>query len=328
MTDLHIRCGSDIRDGLAEAGVPGDFLEWSDPLCRGPAPAGLDRRALIAQRAGWIASAWDEDRDAVAARLTAADAALEGLGAYDRVLLWFEHDPYDQLCLLGLLERLRALDAQPADPRIILVDRHPNHARFIGLGQLAPDELSALHAAGGEPVTGREIADAAALYALFRDAAPPALAAAASETRSGALRCVGPALTRHLQELPGAGDGLSLTERLTLQALRYGAATPAACFRALMERLDPLPFLGDLMYWPDVAGLAQGAEPAIAPAPASWRDPIRLTPFGERLLDGGADWVAANGIARWWGGLFLDGAADWRWDEAAGAPVLGSAGRP
>ena len=36
MTTLHIRCGSDIKSTLREAGFTGDFLEYSDALCQGP----------------------------------------------------------------------------------------------------------------------------------------------------------------------------------------------------------------------------------------------------------------------------------------------------
>jgi hypothetical protein len=45
---LHIRCGSDIRDTLREAGFAGDVLEYSDPIFDGPLP---DRPDLIAARA-------------------------------------------------------------------------------------------------------------------------------------------------------------------------------------------------------------------------------------------------------------------------------------
>ncbi|HWE78940.1 MAG TPA: hypothetical protein VG270_10505, partial [Pseudolabrys sp.] len=54
-------------------------------------------------------------------------------------------------------------------------------------------------------------------------------------------------LTRHLQELPWTADGLSLTQRLALQALRAGPQTVSALFRATQLDSEPLPFLGDLM---------------------------------------------------------------------------------
>ena len=36
---LHIRCGHDIEESLRAAGIPGDFLAYTDPVCQGPTPA-------------------------------------------------------------------------------------------------------------------------------------------------------------------------------------------------------------------------------------------------------------------------------------------------
>ena len=50
---LHVRCGSDIRDTLTQAGFGGDFLEYSDPVCEGPVP---DTPDLTAIRAAYLAA--------------------------------------------------------------------------------------------------------------------------------------------------------------------------------------------------------------------------------------------------------------------------------
>ena len=39
MATLHLRCGGDIQAGLQQAGLTGEFLEFSDPYCMGPVPA-------------------------------------------------------------------------------------------------------------------------------------------------------------------------------------------------------------------------------------------------------------------------------------------------
>ena len=53
---LHIRCGSDIHAGLREAGVPGTFLEISDPVCQGPLTPQASESALRRARADFIAT--------------------------------------------------------------------------------------------------------------------------------------------------------------------------------------------------------------------------------------------------------------------------------
>ena len=46
---LHIRCGSDIRQALRDAGFIGDFLEYSNPYCQGPVPDSPDLQAIRAR---------------------------------------------------------------------------------------------------------------------------------------------------------------------------------------------------------------------------------------------------------------------------------------
>ncbi|MEZ5836297.1 MAG: hypothetical protein R3D03_11270 [Geminicoccaceae bacterium] len=54
---VHVRCGSDIRAKLQQAGLDGRFVEFSDPVCDGPVPA-LDRAAYIDTRTGHLAPAY------------------------------------------------------------------------------------------------------------------------------------------------------------------------------------------------------------------------------------------------------------------------------
>lgn len=301
MSVLHLRCGSDIRQTLIEAEIDGDFLEWSDPLCRGPVPPDLDRSALIKERAAWLASFSDLDADEVAKDLHRADQALSGLAGYDRVNLWFEHDLYDQACLIALLSAI----AYRPGLFLISTDSDPNHDRFIGFGQLSPAEL-APYASRGVPVTEAMVECARETYHRYRtgDAAAIREIAEDPETQRHLPYLPG-ALQRHLQELPDETSGLSLTERLTLQALAEGAETPGQCFRTLMMESDPQPFLGDLLYWEDILRLATAPNPAVTPVPEDWRTPVTLTAFGRALLAGEACWSAHNPVHRWWGGRLL-----------------------
>jgi hypothetical protein len=116
------------------------------------------------------------------------------------------------------------------------------------------------------------------------------------------------AAARHLEEFPWTRDGLSLTQRLALQAIADGASTAWRAF-TLVQRADPQPFLGDTMFVAIVRGLYEAPEPALT-------GDATLTDFGRALLAGKADWVAENGIGRWLGGVHLCGSeARWRWDD-------------
>lgn len=324
---LHIRCGSDIRDGLRQAGFAGDFLEVSDPLCHGPVPADGD---LIAIRAAFIVAQYGAvlplDVDGVTDRLTAAERALRAAAGQDRrLVLWMEHDAYDQLILARCLA-VFAEHGAPASLELIQRDRFPGRARFIGLGQLDPEALRMLWTER-VPLDARHLALGHRVWAALRDPSPEPLARLA---RDGTvpLPVMAPALRRHLAELPGVEDGLSLTERLTLDLVAEAGDTPLTIgrlFGRMMRERDPLPALGDVMYLAIIADLARAAQPTITLAPAT--DPftaaVTLTDAGRAVLDQGLDAVALAPPVRWVGGCRIDPAAPhWRWDRQADRPVL------
>jgi len=322
VTTLHIRCGSDIAGALEESGIEGDFLEFCDPVCQGPVPGGLDAEAYRSRRAEFISKEWNyasvvECRD----RLEREDKALERLASYDRVFLWFEHDLYDQSVLIDLLSRLKDQKAIRDRLYLLAIDSHPEIEHFIGFGQLSSEQLAGL--IGSEvPVTDAMIDSAAAAWTAYRAATPEALTAFIQQDDCP-LPYLIPAVVRHLQELPWTIDGLSLTERLSLQAVAEGAKTPAEAFRRLCRGLEPMPFLGDLMYWAVLRRLTTAVQPALTPFEAH-SDTVSLTEFGSELLAGNGDWIAANGIERWVGGVHLNGRkAAWRWEPQRAHPVPG-----
>ena len=313
---LHIRCGSDIRDGLIQAGIPGDFLEFADPVCRGGTPEG-DDATFHAARMAYLVGELGEAPAPTEAKLREALNGLDRVGNYDRLVLWFEHDIYDQSVLIRLLSWFAEHPDLRPRLNLIAVDSFPGVERFIGLGQLSPDQLKALWGSE-QPVTKAQIDLGQRAWRAFRAPDPRAIFDLAS-TGTPSLPLLAPALMRHLQELPWTTDGLSLTQRLTLRAIAEGAETPGQCFRDLHDHLEPQPFLGDIMYWPIVTDLASASEPAISDVD-TWTAPVGLTEFGNDLLAGNADWVAANGIDRWFGGVHVTPANLWRWNPADKRP--------
>src|SRR5690606_24610061 len=96
MPTLHVRCGSDIRLVLAEARLEGDFLEFSDPVCQGPTPSGLPEAEFREARARFIADNYGLSIGEARRRLEREASGLAAAGDYERIVLWFEHDLYDQ----------------------------------------------------------------------------------------------------------------------------------------------------------------------------------------------------------------------------------------
>ncbi len=311
---LHVRCGSDIREFIESDRIEGNFLEWGDPVSQGPVPSNLCRADYLTTRANYICEAWQrDDPGSTKQRFIDEEIALLTLDTYDKIILWFEHDLYDQSILIDLLSRIRERFGRLDNLYLLSINKHPDTDRFIGFGQLGADQLSAL--AGREiPVTGAMYDLAVRVWAAYRAPTPEMLSAALNSDMS-ALPFLKDAMIRHLQDLSWLTDGLSLTERLTLQAIDAGADTPGKAFGELMAHLDPQPFLGDLMYWAIFRTLSGGNTPALTP----FEDPrssIALTDFGRGLLGGAHHMITTNGINRWHGGTHLGSETGyWFWDD-------------
>jgi hypothetical protein len=323
---LHVRCGTDILDRLEAAGLPGEFLAWDDPLCQGPCPAGLSRDEWRPLRAEWLARTYRLAPAKAEARLREQDTRLERFREHEEVVLWFEHDLYDQPILLYLLHWFGRQVPGPTSLSLICIGEHPAVPRFTGLGDLDASQLADLFPTR-RPVTPRQTADAEAAWAAYTSADPRRMEEVA-KGHSETLPFVANAFRRQLQEFPWLGDGLSLTERTGLEAVRDGAASPSEAFRRLRAR-EQHPCLGDAMFFAGLRQLAEGPAPLLL-AEGEWPgldDPapqprLRLTAAGRALLAGSGDRVRLNGLDRWIGGVHLSGhGPGWRWDPAARAIV-------
>ena len=318
MPTLHVRCGSDIKGELEAARFSGDFLEVWDPFPVGPV---TDAPDWIAQRARFHADTdtVPGDYDLFLAELTAADRRLAASAEiYKRVVIWTEHDSHDQLSMIRCLAHY-ARTRPPRVLELISVNHFPGSRRFIGLGQLPPEAMWMLW-------NRRDVIDAerlslgAAAWAALTSDDPRALATIV-RTRTPALPHLGPALRRHLQELPSFANGLSLTQSLLLQILSRQPATVGDVWRISQAELEPLPFLGDTMFLHILQemGRAKRAvyERSVLDPVRPFTDRLTITQTGREVLRGLTDWLSLQPPVRWLGGVRIDPSTpNWRWDEA------------
>lgn len=325
---LHIRCGSDLQGTLGEAGFVGDFVEFADPFCTGPV-RDLPQAAFIAERSRFIAEAFRIDRQVVEEKQQRGYTSLTRLDEYERVVLWFEHDSFDQLILAYLLMRIG--QARPrAAVELIAVDHFPGIDRFIGLGQLNGEQIASLWPKR-QVVTEAQYRLGAEVWSALTQASPEPLHALA-QTGTPALPLMSLALIRHLRELPDLRTGLSLTERLILEIARdLGPLRIGRAFGELTSQREPLPFLGDIMFAWIVRRLTHGATPLLELHPASdplkldrWgmRDEITLTETGRTVLYGNACYLDLAPEPRWVGGVSIPGEHGiWCWDSKNQHPI-------
>ena len=310
---LHIANGSSVTNTLVSSGIPGATSIWADPLHNGPVPGGIDDDALMEVRARYHApspNAANPDNDMRRWRQVIATH-----DAYDELVLWFEHDLFDQVNLIQLLSFIHAHVPRSKPVSLICIGSFPGHPQFRGLGELQPAELASLFPTR-QPVTAEQYELARRAWDAFRQPTPEALdALAAGDSQGSPLRTNGlpflaPALRRFLEDYPWKRDGLSRTERRLMTLAADGRADWPAVF-ARMHAGE------DAFYVADTELLEIQNTLVIASPPLLTRtdSAVSLAPAGRDVLEGRADRVTLCGIDRWFGGVHLHGhAVPWRWN--------------
>jgi hypothetical protein len=325
---LHVANGTCTTQLIQAAGIPGARSIWADPLYEGPVPGGLTDEELLEVRTRYHTGSLDVS---VAAR-RASDPSLDPVNdmrewraiierhdSYDELVLWFEHDLFDQLALIQLLtwihERLPA--TKPAS--LVCIGSFAGRPDFKGLGELTPDQLASLLETRqrlGDP----QFALAERAWRAFREPTPVALDTV-RQSDTSALPYLAAAVARFLHEYPWTIDGLSRTERRLLELASDGGIALSAAFPRMHD--------GETVYYTTDTSLTALADELSRTSPpllaldleggehaGDLRGSVRLTETGRAVLARQLDRVAACGIDRWLGGVHLtSGGAVWRWDD-------------
>ena len=320
MNHLHITNGDVAAGTMREAGIVGEILPWRDVLHDGPVPANLALAELSRVRARFIADCGWAGFEAALADFRERDAMLETIGNYAEVTLWFEHDLYDQLQLLQLLDWFSAQPPGTTRLTMICIDQY--------LGRLQPARMSALYLTR-EPVTDAQRLLARQAWRAFRAPEPETWQALLDEDTS-ALPFLADAVLRHLEQFPSVLNGLNRSETQLLEAVHSGVHTPWRIFDAV-QRAEERVFMGDSSLFLCIKALSESTPPLLATrSKAAFRLPhpdttpedferqeLVLTEAGERILRNELDWVAVSALDKWLGGVHLNPAHAWRWDPAA-----------
>ena len=299
---VHVVNGDSTADSLALAELPGEIRVWADALDRGPLLPVSDnehyrvRGEALAARLGGAAS----DH---AAKLAAYDRGVDEAAAAEELVLWYEHDLFDQLALVRLIARLARRGAT-AHVTVVSIDRHPEVPTFIGLGQLTPTQLAELWPRRA-PLSRDAVDEAIAAWIAITANDPRALPLLMRRIK--ALPFLAGAIERHLEDFPDATSGLSRTERQVLAAVARGEHEEHKLLAA-SHAGDPRYPLTDTNIH-DVLATLRACELITG-------EPAQITSQGRQALAGAFDRVHERGIDDWRGGVHLQGRGPvWRWES-------------
>ena len=316
--ELIITNGDSAAGLLKVAGIGDEILPWRDCLHEGSVPATDDLATLSVIRANHLAHEELGGLDDLQQDFTKRDALLARNQDFDEVTLWFEHDLYDQLQLLQILDWFAENWRDDGAVYLVQADDY--------LGMQSPDTIGRF----GEkraPVTGLQLSIARTAWAAFRHDTPEPFARLLGEDLD-ALPFLKAAVVRMLEELPGTANGLSRVEHEILKLIDADICEPRYLFGEYCKTEEAM-FMGDASFFKLLDGLSHAATPLIAGhdgAHWNWQDwsdaarksymrrPLHLTEIGKDVLAGRADHAATNIIDRWWGGTHQTGEHLWRWN--------------
>lgn len=312
---LHIANGHSLTSLIERAGIPGEMEVWADPLHEGPVPA-VAPAALRAVRAAYLtdAAGGSSDREMLAA-LESTQRVVEESGTQDEIVLWYEHDLFDQLNLVHLLDALQV--GHHPHVSLVSINTFPGHPFFKGMGELQSADIAALFTRR-VPVTHAHYETASLAWSAFRAEDPRAIEAVLAGDTS-ALPFLAAALRRHLEEFPSTRNGLSRTEQRVASLVHEGINEIWEVFHQ-MHAGETAFYIADLSFRTCLRDFA-ATTPALLQMELNTpylqglpHGTLRLTDDGLAVLSGAADRVQLCGIDRWLGGVRLEGEPPlWRW---------------
>ncbi len=317
---LNITNGDSVADIMKDAGVSGTFLPWRDALHDGPVPYGVSFEKLSELRTQFIVEQGWGTPEYVKDSFLERDKCLKAYEKYSKVLLWFEHDLYDQLQILQILDWFSQHPSAKTQLAIICTDRY--------LGTLSSNEIGGM-SKYEEPISKEQLTLSKRAWAAFRSPSPE-MWYELLRTDTSVLPFLEGAILRTLEEYPHCSNGLSRTAQQALKILSQGEASPDNVFR-LYQDTEERRFMGDASFCSVLNGLINSVPALIAassdnkiisnPSP---EQKLTITAAGVDVLKGKRNWLDMRQTDRWIGGVHLTADNMWCWNPASGKLIQGS----
>ncbi|WFB37463.1 hypothetical protein P3T73_06780 [Kiritimatiellota bacterium B12222] len=297
--------GSSALTLFEKVGLPGRKEEWTDVLHDGPVPVTASVDELNRIRAKFLSGRGWAGFDGILSRFQKRDQLLARGDEFSELQIWFEHDLFDQLLLIQIIDRLAEDPEWSAITKVFQFDRY--------IGRLTTETFSAACPAP-QALRQDQIDEARNAWRAFRGSDPQALTKVIREG-SSSLPYLKSALLRFCEEFPWVQNGCSRTEQQILEAVHAGIQSPEKIFQHSQAQEEAI-FMGDGTFYVMIEQLTLGAHPllTLAPGPrflhpsiqgygeAFRNQQLRLTERGEQVLVGRANRLTDLPQPYWRGG--------------------------
>ncbi|AJE51723.1 sigma-70 family RNA polymerase sigma factor [Paenibacillus polymyxa] len=322
---LHIVNGDHVGDKLRKGNIRGDILVWREVYPVGPVSLEMSEHSSRAARAEYLEKTLGIPTEDYVSNCEAQEQILHNFHKYDEVVLWFEHDLFDQLMLSYLLHWFSTQTLGQTKLSLLCIGNYPGIDPFRGLGQLTTKQLEKLSGTW-QQIGQQELETGKGIWETY---ASPDITRHVDILRedTSALPFAHAALELHLSRLPSTMNGLGIVEQTTLELIQQGVDSPQELFKQIGNRISGLG-MGDLEFWYRLRNMSEQPHALLEiQGPHSFPDHqkkttpsfdqcvVVLTEVGRNITAGAHDWVKMKGIDEWYGGLWLQGDLAWRWDS-------------
>lgn len=301
--------GDSASSKIEELKLADKVVPWRDILHEGPVEGHMPLAKRSETRAKFIQEFDNSDPSEILKGFKERDKTLFYLNEYSKVELWFEHDLYDQLQLLQILDFAHH-NLEQQDFYLVQTNDY--------LGEMDDETFRALPGLA-KPVTEEMKAYASKAWHALTQKTPDNLIRVLDNKD---MPFTAPAIRRLVMEYPDSRTGLPTSIFNAFTLLLNGPASIGKLFEH-MQNCELAKFMGDLSFAKYIDELGTCLQPLIAgenviysTSKASGRQnleqiqnyfkqKIHLTEFGRKVMERDANHVSKNGIDRWICGVHL-----------------------
>ena len=296
---LNIVNGDVTVEIIKKAHINGDFLPWRDFLHEGPVPQTVSIEQLSEIRANFIHQQGFGSLEKIEKEFQERDEMLKSYHKYQKIILWFEHDLYDQLQLLQILSWFKSNNSEEIELSLISTDKY--------LGECSQNEITKL--LGYEQKISKEHLNLAQ-KAWFAFTTPnPREWLKLLDKELHLFPFLEDAIIRMLEEYPNTRNGLSRSAHQALLTISRGIKNPNEIFKNC-QNYEKQKFMGDVIFWKI---LDEFIENGLLYSQKNGRI-LQITAIGQKILNGEINYLHIRPIQRWIGGTQLRNDSVWCWD--------------
>jgi Domain of unknown function (DUF1835) len=232
---------------------------------------------------------------------------LYNLSRSEEVVLWFEHDRYDQMMLIYLLSELSNMGFQYIS--MVSIDKFPGIDPFHGLGQLSSEQLINL-LQSKQKVTKEQINEGIKGWKAYLSQNPKDINKWIEDEKHY-LPYLKQAFLTHKSFYPSSINGLNQIEISALTMLKEGEKSFAELFNNV-SRQRKNDGISDLYFAALLNELMKGNQPLLKSdrklpnyRQQNPKANLEITKWGLEVLNGNENRLNLTGIDWWLGGVHL-----------------------